>query len=695
MINQLARFVDLRTMIWCVVISTAVLVIAFLADRLCARRVLTADAIWRAALAFLLFVPAALLVVPHELAATLASFIHFDSATSSRAVSEGAYQAPFVKGPSSSFAAPETFPFSSSPHSSAATVDLPIPPGRLGVGILLASIAAAGSGLLLLRLLASRKHCRALIRNSLLCREAVWLQSLERCCTKLDIRRPIALRHSNLISSPLTLGYLHPVILLPKVVEETAGREMREAILTHETTHVARGDYLIHLGWSVCKCLYWWNPLIWLATRRVAMLREIVCDGFCVTVLNNREGYIQALLEIGKRIVNSRNSAIVVTMAGTTDLAARLRGIESHHVQSHLARRSIRRGFSLVAVLCVMIVGIATAAQQSPSAQAASASAKSDAKSIRKSKDSYGAATSAAHPTPAQKDIAQQGNKKSQQLCAELSKDPQFQLAAGETLRFLPKGTRSDPLEQLRQLYSDGDRKAWISFQAPGPGEGVQAASWTYDDDRTIIDHLTSVLGVAIHQLTFDETVDREKFLNTIMLGDWLFRDSPQLKRPLDQRELDVVAEAISKRLERKCELRISQKYLPVYVATGDYKYKADPAGQAKAVSANVAAVAEGEFWVPARRRKHTGSVVQTFDTFLSVWGEVLLTPIVDQVGRRPINDDFFLRLSSDALVPLVQPLTPEQHAKVVQSFCDQTGLELKESRRQVPVVRVILRDMK
>jgi hypothetical protein len=128
-------------------------------------------------------------------------------------------------------------------------------------------------------------------------------------------------------------------------------------------------------------------------------------------------------------------------------------------------------------------------------------------------------------------------------------------------------------------------------------------------------------------------------------------------------------------------------------VTTGDYQFQTLPegVGTAKSITGKVADGADGEFWIPLRRTKYTGTVVQSFDDFLAVWSEVLLMPIVNQVDRRPIDDAFFVMLASKAIVPISEPLTADQVTEVVKRFSEQTGLKLTKSARQIPVVRVTL----
>lgn len=75
-----------------------------------------------------------------------------------------------------------------------------------------------------------------------------------------NLRRPLEVRQSDLVSSPLTYGILRPVILLPKDMER--GNETTLTyILTHEFVHIQRFDAVTKLIFAAVLCVHWFNPL--------------------------------------------------------------------------------------------------------------------------------------------------------------------------------------------------------------------------------------------------------------------------------------------------------------------------------------------------------------------------------------------------------------------------------------------------
>ncbi len=90
-------------------------------------------------------------------------------------------------------------------------------------------------------------------------------------------RPEVALRVSDTVSGPLTIGVLRPVILVPSQLLDASAAE-RRAVLAHELAHVGRADCLWLITGALVRAIYWVNPLAWWALRRLREQAESAAD---------------------------------------------------------------------------------------------------------------------------------------------------------------------------------------------------------------------------------------------------------------------------------------------------------------------------------------------------------------------------------------------------------------------------------
>ena len=124
--------------------------------------------------------------------------------------------------------------------------------------------------------------------------------------TAHQISRPLAVRSSDLISSPLTYGILHPVILLPKKLDRNDQVALKY-VLTHEYVHIRRFDAITKILFAAVLCIHWFNPLMWLAYVLLCRDIELACDEKVIKELDNeqRADYAQALVvcSVNRRMI--------------------------------------------------------------------------------------------------------------------------------------------------------------------------------------------------------------------------------------------------------------------------------------------------------------------------------------------------------------------------------------------------------
>lgn len=167
--------------------------------------------------------------------------------------------------------------------------------------------------------------------------------------TAHQISRPLAVRSSDLISSPLTYGILHPVILLPKKLDRNDQVALKY-VLTHEYVHIRRFDAITKILFAAVLCIHWFNPLVWvmyvLANRDI----ELSCDAWVIRMMGEKNRSSYALMLIKMEEKRSGMSALY-SHFGKNAISERIEAIMKFKKTSILA----------CAFALVLVVGATTA----------------------------------------------------------------------------------------------------------------------------------------------------------------------------------------------------------------------------------------------------------------------------------------------------------------------------------------------
>lgn len=100
------------------------------------------------------------------------------------------------------------------------------------------------------------------------------------------------------ITSPVTVGWLKPVILFPVGMLSGLSVSHLEAILAHELAHIKRSDYLVNILQSFAEVLFFFNPFVWILSSRIRTERENCCDDIALEICGNRLVLAKALVEV-------------------------------------------------------------------------------------------------------------------------------------------------------------------------------------------------------------------------------------------------------------------------------------------------------------------------------------------------------------------------------------------------------------
>ncbi len=121
-----------------------------------------------------------------------------------------------------------------------------------------------------------------------------------------------------IVTTPITFGLLHPVILLP----QNTGEQDLEMILLHEICHIRRRDIWYKGLFLLCACIHWFNPLVWTLAKVAGETVELCCDEDVVAGqdIQFKHRYGQSLLCAAAE----SNGVVLSTSFGSGEMKGRL-----------------------------------------------------------------------------------------------------------------------------------------------------------------------------------------------------------------------------------------------------------------------------------------------------------------------------------------------------------------------------------
>jgi bla regulator protein BlaR1 len=205
---------------------------------------------------------------------------------------------------------------------------------------------------------------------------AEWKARVDLLCQKLQLKRGVTLLESGFAKTPMVIGHLKPVILVPIGLLAGLPPGQVEAVLLHELAHIRRHDYVVNFLQTIAETVFFFNPgLLWISSL-LRDERENCCDDIALAQTKNKKEFIQALISFkehalygasyqvafpGKknhllnrvsRIINNKNKAFgpgekaffmtgVIILSAMVATAAISQVKNMHHAKQHAVHRTV------------------------------------------------------------------------------------------------------------------------------------------------------------------------------------------------------------------------------------------------------------------------------------------------------------------------------------------------------------------
>jgi TonB family protein len=179
-----------------------------------------------------------------------------------------------------------------------------------------------------------------------------WLRAVRRVAAGYGIEREVVLLQTDAPALLATWGILRPRVLLPVQAQEWP-EDRIHVVLCHELAHVRRHDWSVQIAAEGLRTLLWFNPLVWIACRRLRRESEQACDDAVLERGVAARAYAAHLLELARKFRLPESSwSSAMPMAHPSTLERRIAAM----LNPRLDRQALsRRAIAAVAVLLVAV----------------------------------------------------------------------------------------------------------------------------------------------------------------------------------------------------------------------------------------------------------------------------------------------------------------------------------------------------
>jgi len=185
----------------------------------------------------------------------------------------------------------------------------------------------------------------------------------DRLANSLGLAR-VAVAVSDCLATPVLVGVIRPLILLPPAALTGWSVQQLEMVLLHELAHVRRCDNLVNLFQRVVESLLFFHPVVWWVSAWVRLEREHCCDDVVVVQTAQPRAYAEALAALGGVGVLKISRFGGVAMA-EGELVKRVREVLKREERSMRLPKSIIGGAAAL-ILTPMFLLVSYAQQNQP-----------------------------------------------------------------------------------------------------------------------------------------------------------------------------------------------------------------------------------------------------------------------------------------------------------------------------------------
>jgi len=201
-----------------------------------------------------------------------------------------------------------------------------------------------------------------------------WNDKIDELEGKLRIQKKVAYLTSMRIESPMVIGWLKPVVLMPRQLLTSLTETEIYAVLAHELAHIRREDFIVNLLQTFLCNVFFFHPGVWWMSNRIDEEREHCCDDLAVAATGPATSYAKTLINVSElQLRLQRDPQLAMALSGNNikrergGFADRIRRLFMVNNGAGTFREGFATAIILIAALFLGVAATGTTVQDADS----------------------------------------------------------------------------------------------------------------------------------------------------------------------------------------------------------------------------------------------------------------------------------------------------------------------------------------
>ena len=151
-----------------------------------------------------------------------------------------------------------------------------------------------------------------------------WLDIFDELKTQMGISKTIKMLKSGLVRTPMVVGWISPVVLVPAAAFAFLSPEQMRMILVHELTHIRRYDHWVNQFQALIEIILFFHPVVWWLSRQMQIEREYCCDDASLQAVPKRKVLAETLAQLEQMRISSPVNSLAANGGSLMDRITRI-----------------------------------------------------------------------------------------------------------------------------------------------------------------------------------------------------------------------------------------------------------------------------------------------------------------------------------------------------------------------------------